>query len=228
MRNRVVSLTALAIGGAFLYKKLISQQNSGEQSTVNEAIDVNVPVRKAYNQWTQFEEFPLFMKSVQQIRQINEKRLSWRAMIGGEEKEWEVEISEQIPDKRIAWHSTTGVRNAGVVTFHKLSDSTTRIMLQMDYQPEGVLEQVGDALGVVKKEARANLQSFKQLIEERGAETGAWRGTITDGAIVKDGAAAKSATNVTSTANATSPSNAMNASAPIRTTPDIGKPATQP
>lgn len=228
MRNRVVSLTALAIGGAFLYKKLISQQNSGEQSTVNEAIDVNVPVRKAYNQWTQFEEFPLFMKSVQQIRQINEKRLSWRAMIGGEEKEWEVEISEQIPDKRIAWHSTTGVRNAGVVTFHKLSDSTTRIMLQMDYQPEGVLEQVGDALGVVKKEARANLQSFKQLIEERGAETGAWRGTITDGAIVKDGAAAKSATNVTSTANATSPSNAMNASGAMRTTPDIGKPATQP
>lgn len=228
MRNRVVSLTALAIGGAFLYKKLVSQQNSGEQSTVNEAIDVNVPVRKAYNQWTQFEEFPLFMKSVQQIRQINAKRLSWRAMIGGEEKEWEVEISEQIPDKRIAWHSTTGVRNAGVVTFHKLSDSTTRIMLQMDYQPEGVLEQVGDALGVVKREARANLQSFKQLIEERGAETGAWRGTITDGAIVKDGASAKNATNVNSTVNATSPGNAMNASTAMRATPDNGKPATQP
>lgn len=183
MRNRLISLTALAIGGAFLYKKLSTQQHSGELSTVNESIDVNVPVRKAYNQWTQFEDFPRFMKSVQQIRQLDDTHLSWRAIVGGEEKEWEVEITEQIPDKRIAWNSTTGVKNAGVVTFHKISKSTTRIMLQMDYQPEGVLEQVGDALGIVRKEARANLESFKELIEERGAETGAWRGTITDGSI---------------------------------------------
>jgi uncharacterized membrane protein len=104
--------------------------------------------------------------------------LHWKANVAGEDKEWDAEITEQSPDKRIAWRSTSGVHNAGVVTFHKIADNVTRITLQMDYQPDGVLETIGDALGAVRMETRANLTNFKEMLEKRGSETGGWRGKI--------------------------------------------------
>jgi uncharacterized membrane protein len=177
MLNRVVTVAALAVGGVLLSKQL-KKKGSNMDSSIVETIEVNVPVRTAYNQWTQFEDFPKFMGSVHEIKQLDDKRLHWKANIAGEEKEWDAEITEQIPDQRIAWRSTTGVPNAGVVTFHKISEDVTRIALQMDYQPEGPLEKIGDALGAVRLEARSNLQRFKELLEKRGKETGGWRGSI--------------------------------------------------
>ncbi len=147
-------------------------------STIEQSIDVNVPVRTAYDQWTQFEEFPRFMEGVREVRQLDDKRLAWCAEVGGKEKRWEAEITEQIPDARIAWRSRTGANNAGVVTFHRLDDQTTRVMLQLDYDPEGVVENVGDAVGVVSSRVRGDLARFKDFIEHRGRETGAWRGSI--------------------------------------------------
>jgi uncharacterized membrane protein len=147
-------------------------------STIEQSIDVNVPVRTAYDQLTQFEEFPRFMEGVREVRQLDDKRLAWCAEIGGKEKRWEAEITEQIPDARIAWCSRTGANNAGVVTFHRLDDQKTRVMLQLDYDPEGVVENVGDAVGVVSSRVRGDLERFKDFIEQRGRETGAWRGSI--------------------------------------------------
>ena len=178
MLNRVVTVAALAVGGMMLSKKMKANRGSNSESSITESIEVNVPVRTAYNQWTQFEDFPQFMKSVHEVRQLDDKHLHWKANVAGEEKEWDSEITEQIPDKRIAWRSITGVPNAGVVTFHKISDSVSRVTLQMDYQPEGMLETIGDALGAVRMEARSNLANFKELLEKRGTETGAWRGKI--------------------------------------------------
>jgi uncharacterized membrane protein len=178
MLSRMVKVAALAAGGILLSKQFTKSRGSGASSSVQESIEVNVPLSTAYNQWTQFEQFPHFMDSVHEIRQLDDRHLHWRANIAGKEKEWDVEITEQIPDKRIAWRSTSGVANGGAVTFHKLSDSTTRIMLQMDYQPEGMVEQIGDAMGAVRMEARGNLQRFKEMLENRGKETGAWRGTV--------------------------------------------------
>jgi uncharacterized membrane protein len=150
-------------------------------STVENSIEVNVPVNTAYNQWTQFEDFPKFMEGITEVRQLDDTHLHWSANIAGKHKEWDAEISEQIPDKRIAWHSTTGARNAGVVTFHKISDDTTRIMLQMDYDPEGVTENVGDAMGVFSSRVEGDLERFKEFLESRGHETGAWRGSVDQG-----------------------------------------------
>ena len=147
-------------------------------STIEQSIDVHVPVHTAYNQWTQFEEFPRFMEGVEEIRQLDDKRLYWRANVGGKEKEWDAVITEQIPDQRIAWKNTTGAKNAGVVTFHHLNDKTTRVMLQLEYDPEGIVENVGDAIGVVSSRVRGDLERFKGFIEERGSETGAWRGKV--------------------------------------------------
>jgi uncharacterized membrane protein len=147
-------------------------------SNIEQSIDVHVPVSTAYNQWTQFEEFPRFMEGVREVRQLSDKRLAWRAEIGGKEKSWEAEISEQIPDARIAWHSIGGAKNAGVVTFHRIDDDTTRVMLQLEYDPEGIVENVGDAVGVASTRVRGDLQRFKDFIEQRGRETGGWRGSI--------------------------------------------------
>lgn len=180
MPNRLVTVAALAVGGVLLSKQLKKMRNSGMKSSVEESIEVNVPVSTAYNQWTQFQDFPKFMDSVHEVRQLDDKHLHWRADVAGKEKEWDAEITEQIPDKRIAWRSTSGVSNAGVVTFHKISDSTTRIMLQMDYDPESVTEQIGDAFGAVKMQAKGNLKRFKEMLESRGKETGGWRGTVTE------------------------------------------------
>ena len=147
--------------------------------SVDETIEVDVPVTTAYNQWTQFEEFPKFMATVESVRQIDDTHLHWRANVAGKEVEWDAEITEQIPDQRIAWRSTSGVPNAGVVTFHKIRNGRTRIMLQMDYEPQGVTETVGDMFGSVRHTARGDLKRFRKLLEDRGVETGAWRGTVT-------------------------------------------------
>ena len=147
-------------------------------STIEKSIDVEVPVRTAYNQWTQFESFPRFMEGVESVHQLDDTHLHWKASIGGKTLEWDAEISEQIPDKRIAWHSLQGARNAGVVTFHRLADERTRVMLQLDYDPQGFVENVGDFLGVMNGRTEGDLERFKDFIEERGVETGAWRGKV--------------------------------------------------
>ena len=148
-------------------------------SVIEKSIEVNVPVRAAYNQWTQFEEFPKFMEGVKQVQQLDDKHLHWKADIGGKEKEWNAEITEQIPDQRIAWTSRGGAMNAGVVTFHRLSDSRSKVMLQMEYDPQGFIENVGDTVGIVTQRVQSDLERFKTYIETRGQESGAWRGTIT-------------------------------------------------
>ncbi|RJF96164.1 SRPBCC family protein [Noviherbaspirillum saxi] len=178
MLNRIVTVAALAVGGVLLSKQMKKSRGSGLTSSTTVSIDVNVPVSTAYNQWTQFEQFPRFMDSVREVRQLDDTHVHWRADVAGKEEEWDAEITEQIPDKRIAWRSISGARNAGVVTFHKISDSTTRIMLQMDYEPQGMDEQIGDTLGMVKLQAQGNLKRFKQLLESQGTETGAWRGSV--------------------------------------------------
>lgn len=147
--------------------------------TIEKGIEVAVPDNVAYNQWTQFEEFPRFMKDIVEVKQLDDTRLYWRAEIGGQHKEWEALITEQIPDKRIAWTSVNGPYNAGVVTFHKLNDNSTRIMLQLGYALDGILENIGDAMGIIARQVEGDLQRFKEFIETRSHETGAWRGTVT-------------------------------------------------
>jgi uncharacterized membrane protein len=147
-------------------------------TTIEKSVEVDVPVRVAYNQWTQFEEFPRFMEGVREVRQLDDKHLHWRAEVGGKEQAWDAEITEQIPDERIAWRARSGAPNAGVVTFHRIADSRTRIMLQLDYDPQGAVENIGDALGVVSRRVAGDLERFKEFVESRGGETGAWRGEI--------------------------------------------------
>jgi len=174
----LATVAALAIGGMLLSGKL-RKANAHAGATTHDAIEVEVPVSTAYNQWTQFEEFPRFMASVREVRQVDGTHLHWRAVVAGKEKEWDAEITEQVPDQRIAWRSTGGVRNSGVVTFERIGDNRTRVLLQMDYDPETAGERIGAAIGGVKLTTRGNLQRFKELIERRGVETGAWRGTVT-------------------------------------------------
>lgn len=147
-------------------------------STIEKSIEINVPVQTAYNQWTQFEEFPKFMEGVEQVEQVNDKRLHWKANIAGKAEEWDAEITEQIPDQRIAWNSTGGVMNAGLVTFHPLSDAKSKLTLQMGYIPNGAVEAAGDAMGLVSRRVEGDLKRFKEFIESRGQETGGWRGTV--------------------------------------------------
>ena len=147
-------------------------------ATITESVDVAVPVRVAYDQWTQFEEFPAFMEGVEQIRQIDDTHLHWVAEVGGKREEWDAEITEQHPDERVAWTAREGKGNAGVVTFHRLNDDETRVTVQMDWQPEGVMENVGAALGFDDRQVSKDLGRFKELIESRGAATGGWRGDI--------------------------------------------------
>ena len=146
--------------------------------TYEYAIDVNVPLNTAYNQWTQFEEFPLFMDGVESVEQIDEETLYRHAEIAGVDQKWRAKITEQTPDQRVAWTSVEGAKNAGVVTFHHIDDDTTRVMLQMDYNPEGFIENVGAALGIVEQRIKGDLERFKTFIEQRGVATGAWRGEI--------------------------------------------------
>ena len=147
-------------------------------SRVEQSIEVSVPVRTAYNQWTQFEEFPQFMEGVQEVRHLDDTHLRWVAEIGGQKREWDAEISEQRPDERVAWKATDGKSNAGVVTFHRLSDDKTKVTVQMDYDPEGMVESLGSAVGADDRRVKGDLERFKALIEDTEQASGAWRGEV--------------------------------------------------
>ena len=147
-------------------------------STVEKSIDVGVPVGTAYNQWTQFESFPQFMEGVDRIDQTSPTMTHWVTSIGGVSRQFDAEITEQHPDERIAWKSIDGATNSGVVTFHRLGDGRSKVMLQLDFEPDGALEKAADMLGIVKTRTKADLKRFKEFIETRGAESGAWRGEV--------------------------------------------------
>ncbi len=152
--------------------------------TIEQTIEVNVPLTTAYDQWTQFEEFPKFMEGVESVTQIDDTHLRWVAEVGGERHEWEAEITEQRPDERVAWKAIEGKTNAGVVTFHRIDDTTTRVALQMEWEPEGLKEKAGAMTGADDRRVKGDLERFKELIESRGVETGAWRGTVEQGETV--------------------------------------------
>jgi uncharacterized membrane protein len=152
-----------------------------ERKHIEKSIDVKVPLRTAYNQWTQFESFPAFMEGVESVKQLDEKRLHWKAKIAGKTVEWGAEIVEQEPDSRITWRSTSGAPNSGSVSFRRLADDLTRINLRIEYTPSGPMETIGDALGVLSRRVSGDLERFKDFIEKRGSETGAWRGEIHGG-----------------------------------------------
>ena len=147
-------------------------------TTVEKSVDVKVPVSTVYNQWTQFESFPQFMGGVEEITQVTPTRTHWITKIGGVTREFDAEITEQHPDERVAWHSVEGPPHGGVVTFHRLSDDTTRVSLQMEYDPETFVEKVGAATGAVGHRVQNDLERFKAFIESRGHESGAWRGDV--------------------------------------------------
>lgn len=146
-------------------------------SNIEQSIDVAVPIRAAYDQWTRFEDFPHFMEGVESVTQVDDTHLHWVAEIGGREEEWDAEITEQKPDERVAWRNVEGKENAGVVTFHRIDDGTTRVMVQMDFVPEGIKERIGDALGAADRRVHGDLERFKELVETRGA-SGGWRGEV--------------------------------------------------
>jgi uncharacterized membrane protein len=147
-------------------------------SSIEQSVEIEVPVQTAYDQWTQFEAFPQFMEGVQAVHQIDETHLHWIAEIAGARREWDAEITEQLPDERIAWKSLGGARNDGVVTFHHLAPGRSKVMLQLEFEPDGVIEKVGDALGAVRLRTKGDLDRFKEFVEARGAATGAWRGEV--------------------------------------------------
>jgi len=146
--------------------------------SIEKSVEVDVPVSTAYNQWTQFEEFPSFMNGVEAVKQLDETHLHWVASIGGHREEWDAEITEQIPDERVAWKATSGKGNAGVVTFHKLDDNRTKVMLQLDWESEGMVEALGALLGRDDRAVKGDLERFKELVEKQGSESGAWRGEV--------------------------------------------------
>jgi uncharacterized membrane protein len=148
---------------------------------VDSTIEVEVPVQTAYNQWTQFEEFPRFMEGVREVRQLDDERLYWSAEIGGEMKEWYAVITRQVPDEVVAWESEGGARNDGTVVFKPIDAQHTEIELHINFEPEGMKEEVGSALGAVSRRVQGDLNRFKEFVETRGAETGAWRGEISHG-----------------------------------------------
>lgn len=152
-------------------------------SRIIEEIEVDVPVRVAYDQWTQFESFPKFMEGVDRVVQLDDKTLEWTATIAGKTKHWRAEVTEQRPDEVIAWRSIEGAQNDGAVQFEPLGPDRTRIVLQLDVEPEGLVEKAGDALGIVERRVRSDLERFKEFVESRGQATGAWRGRVDDGQV---------------------------------------------
>ena len=147
-------------------------------ATVEKSIDVEAPIRQVYDQWTQFESFPEFMGGVERITQTDDRHTHWVTKIDGVEREFDAEITEQHPEERVAWKSTDGKSHAGVVTFHKLNDTTTRVMVQIDWAPEGLIEKVGAATGFDDRQVKGDLERFKTFIESRGSATGSWRGEV--------------------------------------------------
>jgi uncharacterized membrane protein len=162
---------------------IATNQKGGSVPKIEDSIEVRVPVQQAYNQWTQFEEFPKFMEGVQSVQQLDDTHVQWVAEIRGESRQWTTEITEQRPDEKIAWKTIDGeVKNDGVVTFEQVGDALTRVNVQMDVEGESALENVaGDLLGIVQAQIEGDLERFKQLVETRDQETGAWRGEVQDG-----------------------------------------------
>jgi uncharacterized membrane protein len=150
---------------------------------IEKDIVVDVPVNVAYNQWTQFESFPEFMEGVKEVVQLDEKRLRWTAEVKGKDQEWEAEITDQVPDRHIAWRSVTGAPNAGSVMFQPAEEGKTKVALELTYEPKDAAEKVGDALGFLERQVDADLKRFKEFIESRGAPTGAWRGEVRGGQV---------------------------------------------
>jgi len=148
-------------------------------ASIIKSVDVHVPIHTAYNQWTQFESFPAFMNGVESVTQLDDRHTHWVTKIGGVRREFDAEITEQHPDDRIAWKSVGGdTRHAGVVTFHRLNDNDTRVTVQMEWQPEGLAEKAGSAVGVDDMQVKADTERFKKFIEEHGSATGQWRGDV--------------------------------------------------
>ena len=149
---------------------------------IEKSVEVKAPVNAVYNQWTQFEEFPRFMAGVKEVKQLDDTHVHWHAEIWGKDKEWDAEITEQVPDQRIAWRSISGdAPNAGTVRFEPLGADRTRVKLTMEYEPQGVIENVGDKLGVMSARVQNTVEDFKKFIENRGRETGGWRGEVHGG-----------------------------------------------
>ncbi len=152
---------------------------------IEKDITVDVPVKVAYEQWTQFESFPEFMEGVKEVVQLDEKRLRWCAEVAGKDEEWEAEITDQVPDRHIAWRSVTGAPNSGSVTFQPVGDGKAKVKLELMYEPRDAAEKVGDALGFLERQVSADLERFKEFIETHGAPTGAWRGEVRGGQVQK-------------------------------------------
>ena len=149
--------------------------------TIKESLEVNVPISTAYNQWTQFEEFPRFMEGVKSVEQLDDTHLQWVAEVGGESRQWQAEILEQVPDQRISWRATDGDGPNGVVTFEALGERTTLVTVEMSYEPEGMKEQLGAKIGLDSRQVKEDLKRFEELVETMGTETGAWRGEVRSG-----------------------------------------------
>ena len=154
-------------------------------SRINEHIEVDVPVRVAYDQWTQFESFPQFMEGIDRVVQLDDRTLEWTATIAGKTKHWRAEILEQQPDQVVSWRSTEGAQNDGAIRFEALGPDRTRLNLQLDVEPEGLVEKAGEALGIVERRVKGDLQRFREFIESRGQSSGAWRGRV-EGGVVED------------------------------------------
>lgn len=168
-----------AEGAAIVEGQVTDNERETHMSRVEESIEVNVPVRTAYNQWTQFESFPQFMTGVESITQIDDTHNHWVTSVGGVKREFDTEITEQTPDERIVWTTVAGeTKQHGVVTFQSLDATTTRVTTQIEWQPEGLAEKVGDAIGVDDHRVKADMKKFKEFIESRGVETGSWRGDV--------------------------------------------------
>lgn len=151
------------------------------RNQIEKSITVRVPLHTAYDQWTQFEEFPRFMEGIEEVRQLDDTHVHWTAQIAGKHKEWDAEITEQTPDRRIAWRSVSGTGNAGVVEFSPLGESETEVRVRMSFEPESAVEKIGNALNAPERRVQGDLERFKEFIEARGTETGAWRGEVRDG-----------------------------------------------
>ena len=155
-----------------------AERKGNTMETIEKSIEINMPVRPVYNQWTQFEEFPRFMEGVESVKQLDDTTLFWVANVGGERKEWRSRITEQIPDHHIAWQSEAGEYTSGMVSFQALSPDKTRVTVRLNYDPKGMTEKVGDMLGILSRRVQGDVERFKNFIESKGHETGAWRGTV--------------------------------------------------
>jgi uncharacterized membrane protein len=165
---RVAAIAGSVAGASYLLRK----QRSVKLAAIRESTVVNVPIRSAYDQWTQFEEFPSFMSGVEQVEQLGDRRLHWRGKVAGKVRDWDATITEQVTDERIAWQATSGKRNDGIVRFEPITPGTTRVEVEMAFEPEGVAELVGAAIGLPERRVKGDLERFRKLIEKRGGEPG--------------------------------------------------------